>query len=226
MTSERLDRRAAADRWHENVQVGRAEIFGPHEPRMLPIAEPEDAKVMFPGYVGLDYEPGGVVLVAINPAGGTDRFRATPGDRVLIPQLRRLRDARTDTDRLKAFEEANRLFLQVVPEWNIWTNVALPVLRTLKVEPSRVAYLNLVPYRTRKNTMPPAEARTRAWTRVTKPTLDLLAPGRIVTLGKKVDGPFSRLYAGTADRICIPRMNGDWGLPPEARDVLRNLASR
>lgn len=88
-----------------------------------------------------------------------------------------------------------------------------------------VAYMNIVPYRTRGNKKPPAAAIGRAWKRIVEPSLDLLAPRAVVTMGKKAGDVMDRWYAGNRPKYCVPRTNGDRYLSAKAKSELERMNS-
>ena len=142
---------------------------------------------MFAGYVGADYRPGvGLLLLAINPGGGGDAYEnRTAEDQMFIPLLTRFKQA-GHRERLESFECVNAAFSNIVKGWKIWT-ILKPTLDAAGVEIEAVAYMNIVPYRTRGNRMPPVMVRERAWKRVVGPSLEGVALLR---------RPFFRLFIG------------------------------
>ncbi len=147
-------RRKVAPLVHRNAQVGRTAIFGPDEPRLRPVNLPSDADTMFAGYIGRRYQSGGVVVVAINPGGGRDAYRKrTPADEVFYPLLEALKTA-ADEDVDRAFESVNDAFVPIVQQWPLW-RILRPTIDAACVRLSEICYLNVVPYRTHGDKMPP-----------------------------------------------------------------------
>ena len=114
--------------------------------------------------------------------------------------------------------------MHIMKGWKIW-NIIDPTLAAAGVALEDVAYMNIVPYRTRENKMPPAAARESAWKRIVEPSLDLLAPRAIVAMGKKAGGVMDRWYAGNLPTYCVPRTNGDRYVSDEAKSVLERMKS-
>ncbi len=131
---------------------------------------------MFAGFVGRRYRTGaGIVLLAINPGGGGDAYRSRTGeDEHFYPLLRAFKRA-TQEHALEAFERVNETFAEIVRCWNVW-KIIEPTLEAAGKALDEVAYMNLVPYRTRANKMPPVAARIAAVKRFVEPTIDLLVP--------------------------------------------------
>ena len=179
---------------------------------------------MFAGYVGRQYRPGkGVVLLGINPGGGGDAYsQRTTEDRIFYPLLHAFKNA-PPLDAMGAFERVNEYFARVLPSWNIW-RIVEPALNSVGADIDKVAYMNLVPYRTRQDKMPSAAARRVSLERVVEPALLLLAPEAVVALGKKAGEiqniwqppPYTRLY-------CVPRTIGDRYVSEPAKEVLARM---
>ena len=203
------NRREIAERWHDNVGISRKEIFGSADEKCMPKHLRDDAATMFAGYVGTDYRPGsGLLLLAINPGGGGYAYESrTAEDHKFLPLLMEFKQAEP-SELMESFERVNVAFMRIVRGWNIWT-ILDPTLKAAGVAIEDVAYMNIVPYRTRGNVMPPAATRKRAWARIVQPSVDLLAPRAIIAMGKKAGGVVKRWYAGALPVYCVPRTNGD-----------------
>lgn len=205
---------------HKNMQVGRPAIFGDNDPK--PINLIDDAETMFPGAVGPNYRPGGVVLLAINPGGGGDAYRTrTPLDEQFYPLLMQARDAEgvESFDAIQAFGSA---FFQVLPGWNI-NRIISPCIDAAGVALDETAYLNAVPYRTREDREPTVGAKRQAWNLVTMPLLEVLQPGIVIALGKKAGSVLSRFYDGPAKAFVVPRTIGDSYVSEAAQEVLGDI---
>ncbi len=79
--------------------------------------------------------------------------------------------------------------------------------------------MNVVPYRTRADRMPPAAVRRTAWARIVAPTIELLAPCALITLGKKAGSVVGKLYDGSLTHYCVRRTHRDSYIHQEARRV-------
>lgn len=214
-------RNQICERFHANSRISRQTIFGVKDP--VPLNLVDDARTMFAGAVGRNYQPGGVVLLAINPGGGGDAYvRRTVADETLYPLLQRFRDAGESAAVTDAFEEINSLFLPSLRSWNVW-RIMQPCLEAAGVDLSQAAYMNAVPYRTRKDRTPSVAAKRAAWQMVTSPALDVLQPRMIIALGMKAGDVLKRFYSGPAKGLVVPRTIGDTYVSQGAEEVLARM---
>lgn len=212
-----------AQRFHAVSNVSRSEIFGVADSRCMPINLHADATTMFAGYVGPRFTSGrGLLFLAINPGGGGDAYTTRTHEdahehAVFYPLLEGLRTAALGAI-LTAFEQVNDAFPSIVKAWNIW-KILGPTLTASCRSLDQVAYMNIVPYRTRGDGMPPANARRCAWTMLIQPTLEILQPRAIVTLGKKAGSVVDKFDQGQLHAYCVPRTRGDTRISDEARQM-------
>lgn len=204
-----MNRQELARTFHSFTAISREEIFGAHEATIRPINLLDDASTMFAGYVGAQYIPNsGIAILAINPGGGGDAYTARiPEDEIFYPLLSAFKGA-ASADIPAAFERVNESFAGIVTGWNLW-RILGPTLAAAGKSISEVSYLNVVPYRTRENKMPPVSSRRLAWSRIIAPTLDSLRPRAIITLGKKAGSVVDSLSDGRCKHYCVPRTIGD-----------------
>lgn len=210
---------SVARRFIKNMNVAREAIFGVDDP--MPLANQDDAMVMFPGALGSAYKPGKPVLIGINPGGGGDTYVPTPMDHELYPILRRLKlgSICEETEVVQAIKDMSEIYFRAQATWNIH-RIFKPVIEAAGVEESEVAFLNAVPYRTRDNKAPRVAAKRNAWTLVTEPLLDVLQPGCIIALGKQAGDCLERFYEGPARCFVVPRTIGDSYISDKAHRVL------
>lgn len=218
-------REALANHYHGLVQISRNEIFAASDAKCAPINLPIDTATMFAGYVGARYrQERGLLLLAINPGGGGDTYTVrTPEDEVFYPLLINFKSTKGGGVQ-KAFERINESFVPIVQRWNLW-RILGPTLDAAGKTIEEVAFMNVIPYRTRSDMMPPAAARNTAWRLVVEPTLAILQPEAVVTLGKKAGAVVERLYAGERHLYCVPRTTGDAWISDEALAVHRKMRS-
>lgn len=212
-----------AQHFQSLTAISRQAIFGSTEASIRPINLPEDTDTMFAGYVGTRYEPGkGVLLLAINPGGGGDAYTARiPEDEVFYPLLLAFKSS--DSGVREAFERVNTSFARIVQSWNLW-RILGPTLDAAGLQLDEVAYMNVVPYRTRENKTPPASARRVGWERIVAPTIELLDPKALISLGKKAGSVVDSLCLDDRKRYCVPRTIGDAYISDDARSVLAEIS--
>lgn len=222
MLSDHSFRQRIAEQFKENTNVSRMQVFGHLNEKYLPVNLPDDSEVMFAGYVGSRYRPGGCVVFAINPGGGGDAYtKRIPEDEIFYPTLYALKEA-GPAEVEDSFELVNSTFEPIVQRWNLW-RILGPTIEAAGYDLNQVAYLNAVPYRTRGDKKPPVHAQREGWNLVTRPNLDMLKPNKIVALGKKVGSVLDKFYDGSAEMYCIPRTIGDSYISDEAEKVLESL---
>lgn len=204
-----LNRLALARHFQALTLITRQELFGSKDKKYAPQHLQDDATTMFAGHVGIDFKTGHSLLVlAINPGGGGDKYtRRTPEDEDFYPLLSAFRIA-PEAAVLNLFEKINQAFEKVVRGWNLW-RILDPTLQAVGAELREIAYMNVVPYRTRENWRPPAAATRLAWKRIISPTMALLSPRAVVTLGKKAGSVVDECVPSDVKHYCVPRTNGD-----------------
>ena len=128
----------------------------------------------------------------------------------------------TSQDCETTFEQVNGAFMAAVMGWNL-RRILLPTLEAAGTTIEEVAYMNVVPYRTREERMPPIAVRRSSWAKIVAPTIDLLSPRALITLGKKAGGVVTALYDGAIAHYCVPRTIGDTRVSEDAREVHRQM---
>ncbi len=221
-----VDRRVIAQHFHALATITREQIFGAAEPACRPLNLYHDVITMFAGYVGPNFVSGrGLLLLAINPGGGGDAYTCRiPEDEVFYPLLAQLKTAKP-LEVVKCFERTNEAFARIVQGWNLW-RILEPTLRAAGTRIEDVAYMNVVPYRTRGDKMPPIAARRSAWNLIIDPTIRILAPQAMITLGKKAGSVVQALYSGNLATYCVPRTIGDTYISDEALGVHSQLRAK
>ena len=158
----------------------------------------------------------------MNPGGGGDAYRnRTAADEVFVPLLADFRAA----DRhevVEAFELINDAFVRIVKGWNLW-RILSPTLEAACFPIDEIVFINIVPYRTRNDGMPPVAARKTAWDRIVAPSLDLLMPRAVIAMGKKAGHVVERFHSGREPVYCVPRTNGDRYVSEEADRVHQKM---
>lgn len=221
--SDQSYRKILATHFHRLTGISRQDIFGDAESAQRPINLPEDNSTMFAGYVGTGYVPGkGFLFLAINPGGGGDTYtQRIPEDEVFYPLLHDFKVANEESD-VYAFEAINTAFVPIVKGWNLW-RILEPTLDAAGAGIDEVAYMNIVPYRTRGDKMPPVASRRTSWNQIVEPTLELLKPRAIITLGKKAGSIVNALMEDELPTYCVPRTIGDSYISEDAERTHKQL---
>ena len=206
-----------------NTQISREQIFGSAD--RLPHGARSDARDMWAGYVGPRYRPGGLVLVARYPAGGTVAYPTTARaarDESFYELISAFKRANS-VSRAAAFEALNRHVAKaLLPQWKIYKIVRV-VLEAAGVSLDEVAYINLVPYQIADNKTPSANVVKAAWAECTAPALAALQPGMVAALGKASGRDLAA--RSVAPLYVFRRTNGDTYVHPEAHEAARLLAA-
>lgn len=209
------------ERLWANTQVSRERIFGPAD--RLPEGARTDARDMWAGYVGPQYRPGGLVLVAYYPAGGTTPYGKTARaarDEAFYELIAAFKRADRGS-RAAAFKALNRHVAKALPQWRMYKVIQV-VLEAAGVSLDDVALINLVPYRIADNISPAAQVVQAAWAECTGPALRALQPGKVAALGT---APGLALNArGVSPLYVFPRTIGDSYVHPKAYAAARELA--
>jgi len=209
--------------FHCTALMRRRDIFATDALR--PITAAEDADTAAPGWVGSRWS-GGTLLVGINPGGGGDQYRRNPTDDELYSLLRAFRDALTEPARKEALEHASRAWQRIQQGHNIWRIIA-PILEATGETPDEIAFMNILPFRTRMDRAAPASTLRQAWAQSAEPQIRALQPRRIIALGAKAWKVLSGFPSPCgAETFLFKRGIGDSYIPTESRELLRALAAR
>lgn len=211
--------------WHEIAHIPQDEFFVGNDHKK-PTNIIEDAQTIAPGLVGKNYKKGGIVLMSVNPGGGTDAYTArTPQDKELYTNLRKFRDAKTTEDIIERYNELQSCWLRVQKQFNIGQKLLPAVLKACNVTFEDVAHLNIFLMRTKNDQAPTIPMYRASWNLAVKRQLDILEPAHIILLGAKAGYAFERVgYHGTAViHPCLKRRIGDTSLHPEAVIILETI---
>lgn len=211
--------------FHRATQVTRAELYGTPNDTQLPLNLQTDAGIPFLGFCGPQYAKGGVVLLAINPGGGGDAYASrTRQDSELIPLIENFVSA-TPTEATAEFERMCASYSTQVQTWNLW-RILQPTMEACCANIDQVCYLNLFPYRTRKDARPSSRALSAAWLKVVAPLLLALQPSLLVALGKKAGGVAERYHQRPPPLFVVPRTIGDTYVSTDAERVLSAIRKK
>lgn len=209
--------------FHRTSGLHREDIFESGE--LMPITAFEDANTPAPGWVGQSWSEG-TLLVGINPGGGGDNYRRNIADDELYLALREFREAGSPRDQSEALRRMSESWMRIQQGHNIW-RIIRPILEATGEGVDEIAFMNILPFRTRMDKPAPAAAMRNAWNKAARPQIAALRPRRIIALGKKAWDILSRhQLPASSELILFKRGIGDSYIPVESQAVLRELTRR
>lgn len=202
------------------ARLERQEVFD--DERLMPKTSVDDAIQAAPGWVGSSWD-GGTLLVGINPGGGGDNYRGNPSDKALYDACRRLKEAHSALDQKEALGALSNFWMQTQRTHNIWRIISKIIDATGERE-SDIAFMNILPFRTREDALPRRREIGKVWTMATQPAISALGPTRIIALGAKAYKVLdAQLLSSSWPIIEFKRRMGDTSIHPEAAIVLGQL---
>lgn len=206
--------------FHKTAAMRRGSIFNSDE--LMPISAQQDANTAAPGWVGPAWASG-TLLVGINPGGGGDAYQRNRTDDLLYSVLREFRDAKNLTAQMQAFDRLSLVWSDIQRGHNIW-RIIKPILDATGESVQNIAFMNILPFRTRGDAAAPAAVLRTAWSKAAEPQIRALSPKRIISLGKKAWDVIAReKVPGSAQLILFKRRIGDSYIPRESVAVLEKL---
>ena len=217
-------RQVIANLWHICAQIDRPQFFGDDDDaKWRPLHLQDESATMTVGYLGSRYRVDtDLFLLGINPGGGSDaHVTRNRHDEHIYPRLMSFKGAPA-ADALAAFEQLQRVYPSAIRSWPLWTIIE-PILDAVRRSLDTVTLMNVVPYRTRNDKPPPTRSRNLGW-EIVATTLQHLRPKALVVLGREA-GKVVNKFHNDDDRpvYCVPRMRGDRGVKPTARDEINRL---
>lgn len=208
--------------FHDTAKLGRREIFADTD--IKPITAIQDAETPAPGWVGPDWA-GGTLLVAINPGGGGDKYRRNSDDDRLYSTFRTFRDADGADAQADAFRSLSQTWMEAQRGHNIW-RIIRPIAEATGESIDQLAFINVLPFRTRENKLPSRKVMQETWRLAAKPQILALDPARIIALGKKAWDVLTRFdVPESTEVILFKRGIGDSCIPEESKAVLARLTA-
>lgn len=218
---EQAVRSTIVQAFHKTAKLRRKDIF-PSD-ALVPVTALEDANTAAPGWVGTAWNQG-TLLIGINPGGGGDAYRRNPDDDRLYTLLRSFRDAQIH-EQEDAFARSSTAWINVQRSHNIW-RIIDPILKATDESVDEVAFMNILPFRTRMDKAAPVAVLPAAWERSAKEQVKALAPRRIIALGKKAWDVLVRFdLPSGANLILFRRGIGDSYIPADSIAVLAELTA-
>lgn len=200
------------------ARLDRSEIFSSSD--KCPISSPEHAAIAAPGWVGKDWKPGSDLFLGINPGGGSDRYRVNENDGGLYAALGAF-NASIEDEVLPAFVHYTTVWIDAQESHKL-TKLIDAVLAQTNRAYAEVAFLNLVPFRTRNNVEPSQIEKSRSLAAGVGELVEALAPGRIIALGRK-SFDFIVKQSAMPPATYLPRTNGDNYISEGAKLVISEL---
>jgi len=223
--NNKVFRRHLADVFNKCVQVERSEIFGENDP--IPLKQQDDARVMFAGLVTREYIPSkGVLIMALNPAGGGDEDSRTASDHALYKAMYKFKIAKAD-EIYEAFEKLNDVAYVSERSWNGLSKHICAILQAT-CSADNHAYINAIPYRTRGDNSSDLsqEYFQKSFEKVVSKQIKILKPRTIVILGKRTNDLVGSYYKDKAEKVyVVPGTPGWTYIKKEAREMIDKIAA-
>ena len=184
-----LSRVEIARLWHECARIRREHIFGPADalrPDYQRRSLEWQVDIAAVGYVGIDYEPGGLAMLSVNPAGGRNNLELNPAsDRMYECQLA-FRDSEPNGGLRSAFEDSHEAFRRSFPNWTITRKHYSKILTKLGARFDELAFLYVVPFRTRGDKGSAISRRfiVNGYEKHLKKQMLLLTPGTVIAMDR------------------------------------------
>ncbi len=206
--------------WRRVLRTNRARLFGAESKRLRNLNWGD--RIAQPGFVGPNYEAGGLVFVSMNPGGGDDGLG--PFDKAQYKILKRLRKC-SKSDAATHFSEFNALLQYLIPRGDIggpiFQNFLEPVLHHARTDFSSVAYLNLLKWRTTKESRSLDNLYDLSWRDHTGEQFRLLKPRVVIAVGVDAGKAFQRHHTNHTYHHAIHRVYNNIG--KEGRDDIRMI---
>jgi len=197
---DKRDRIELAELSREILRTNPMALFGERHYRL----QPGDSLPQ-PGYVGLEYERKGILLIGMNP-GGKNSSEISSNDEEQYFILKQIRSSSRGAT-LESFDRLNEALSRTMPTWKLFNNYVRRHLDQCDTELVSVAYLNLLKWRT-MNSSGLGSLCSISWEAHTQRQIELLQPSTIVCLGTGVARFVNGKLPGTKIHT-IPRMRGD-----------------
>jgi len=182
-------RKSLAVLWRRILLTDTTKIFGNEAKRLLTSRGRKGDLIPQPGFVGRNYEQGGLVFVSMNPGKGS-RNQDNNFDLGQYKRLEALRDAVEADEIIDRFLAYTDYFHQ---EWPgpMYRDFIKPILEHAKIDFSSTAYLNLLKWRT-ENPNGLENLYDLSWENHTGEQFRDLKPRLVVAIGLGAGAAFER----------------------------------
>tara|TARA_Y100000590_G_scaffold364361_1_gene422721 strand:+ start:109 stop:822 length:714 start_codon:yes stop_codon:yes gene_type:complete len=177
---------------HQLVQLERDKFFGSDDHyKWMPLFQKDNASVMCPPYVGKSYKKGGLLLMPINPGGGTATSEdKNDGDDLVYPLIHEFKSIKKDVCNYY-WEKFIPIYKEAKPKWRIYKQMK-PILEASECDLDNICNFNFLPYKVRDDEYPTTLAdmdliMPKCRDLFLKSLIALLSPSIIVNFGKQVD---------------------------------------
>jgi hypothetical protein len=184
-------RRKLALLWREILRTDPKDLFRDEFKKILPRHKYD--KLPQPGFVGFEYEPGGLLFLGMNPGSAHATGGRGPRDEIFYQCLLDLLEV-DDKYILEEFDKFNGYLLFCINKWKLFNNYIKPALRRFETRLSSIAFLNILHWRTQSD-VNPRRLYEINWNKYTRKQIEALQPGVIIVLGKNAAKWFKEKWA-------------------------------
>ena len=172
-----------------------------------------------PGYVGPDYQRGGLAFVSMNPGGGRG-VGLSAEDLKQYAVLQLLRD---DSDSAAGlhFESLTAVLQEIMPTWTIVQRFVHPILQQTGIPFSAISYFNLLKWRTSESNRL-GDMYKRSWQDHTSEQVALLSPSVVIAVGVDAGKAFRRNPVELKKFDVIPRVIGN-NIGEPGKEAIRRI---
>ena len=218
-----------AELWHQCSELKRSDIFGtgdPLRPDYPTKSKLEDqVDVVAVGMVGSKYRPGGLAILSVNPAGGKSTYETDFNSDKMYEQFQKLRQSESRDQKLDNFEDANDAVIRSIRRWSITKRYISPILDAVGKEFDEIAYLYVVPFRTKKDrgsTMK-TEYFERAYEKHLREQVELLAPKLVIAMDRPSQKMAERFKEERNPKLDVKYFTRKRDAHDERKEVLKCL---
>ncbi len=218
-------RKQAAELWQLCATLTRKDIFGEDDdlrPKYKCSAINWEADVTAVGMVGKNYEPRGLVILSVNPAGGKCDYRPRPDAERMYRRLKRLRNSQNALD---DFEKVNRAFAKDFSNWRITNHHYSKILKATKKAINDIAFVHVVPFRTRcdKGSTMSRRFLDNGYDNHLFRQLDLLAPKHIIAMDRPSERAAIRFKEESGSKIAVNYYNRGYHASDARKKTLKKI---
>ena len=216
-------RNQVAKVWHESASLTRKDLFGPGD-ELRPEYQNSQLNwqidVPAVGLVGKHYEPGGLALLSVNPAGGKDDFTSNSlSDKV----YERSKDLQRPGNIPQRFEASNKAIIASIPEWGFTKRMSNMVLEASGKRWDDISFLYLVPFRIRGDGGSRMNRKylDSGYTNHLRVQLKALSPGHIIAMDRPSEKAASTYETEPQSKMKVIYFTGKHDAHAERKQMLK-----